>query len=161
MKNISSYVILTGLTVLAVGSMPAQLFAGAWTLPKRTFWVKSSIFIQRTEERYASSNLFCGDEQCENGERIPYFFNGEVESNATYFDFWYGLSDRIELQFQLPYFDISFRDDVNPNRPATSDIGDIRFGARYRLPFRPLVTTLRIGAKAPTGFFNKDAEVVP
>ncbi len=50
---------------------------------------------------------------------------------------------------------------MNPNRPATSDIGDIRFGARYRLPFRPLVTTLRIGAKAPTGFFNKDAEVVP
>ena len=137
------------------------LFAGAWTLRKGRLWVKSAFLIQRTSERYASETIFCGDQLCRNGQRTPYFFNGRVESNATYLDIWYGLTDRFELQLQLPYFDIAFEDEVNPNRPSSQGLGDVRFGLRYRIPFKPIVTTFRIGAKAPTGFFNKDSEVVP
>ncbi|MFQ5752498.1 MAG: transporter [bacterium] len=74
---------------------------------------------------------------------------------------WYGVTDHLELQFQLPYFDIAFNDDVNPDRPKTSDIGDIKFGARYRFWSKPFVYTLNVEAKAPVGFFNKDSEVVP
>ena len=133
-----------------------SLFAGAWTLRKGHLWVKTAFLIQRTRERYANPTLFCG-----NGERAPYFFNGKVKSNALYLDVWYGLTDRFELQLQLPYFDIAFEDDVNPDRPSSQGLGDVRFGLRYRVPFRPIVTTFRIGVKAPTGFFNKDSEVVP
>ncbi len=149
------------LLLLAALFLPIKLYAGAWTLPRGTLWVKSALFIQRTSDRYASANLFCGDRPCRNGERTPYFFNGRVESTASYFDIWYGVTDRLELQFQIPYFHISFEDDVNPDRPSTQDIGDVRFGLRYRTPLRPIVATVRIGAKAPTGFFNKDSEVVP
>lgn len=148
------FILLTSL-----GGSP--LFAGAWTLSQGELRVKTSYFLQNTRERYASRVLFCGNRRCNNGERIPFFFDGEVESNALYFDAWFGLTDRIELQFQLPYFDIAFRDDVNPERPSTENVGDIRFGVRYRIPFEPIVTTIRVGAKAPTGFFNRDAEVVP
>ena len=137
------------------------LFAGAWTLRKGRLWVKPAFLIQRTSERYAAQTLFCGDRRCRNGQRTPYFFNGRAELNAIYLDIWYGLTDRFELQLQLPYFDIAFEDDVNPNRPSSQGLGDVRFGLRYRIPFKPIVTTFRIGAKAPTGFFNKDSEVVP
>ncbi len=137
------------------------LFAGAWTLRKGRLWVKSAFLIQRTDERYANQAHFCGDQFWRNGERAPYFFNGPGESNAVYMDIWYGLTDRFELQLQLPYFDIAFEDDVNPDRPSSQGLGDVRFGLRYRIPFKPIVTTFRIGAKAPTGFFNKDSEVVP
>ncbi|MFQ5640307.1 MAG: hypothetical protein ACE5IR_20190 [bacterium] len=138
-----------------------QLHAGAWTLKKRQLWVKSTFLVQQTSDRYASINIVCGDATCRNGQKTPYFFNGKIETSAIIFDLWYGLTDHIELRFQLPYYDIAFKDEVNPERPSTNDIGDIRFAARYRLPFDPIVTTLRIGAKAPTGFFNKDSEVVP
>lgn len=156
--NSTRFSVLTAVIVLVCCH---QLFAGAWTLNQGKLRVKTSFFLQNTSDRYASQILFCGNRRCNNGERIPYFFDGEVESNAIYIDVWYGLTDRIELQFQAPFFDIAFRDDVNPDRPSTQDIGDIRFGVRYRIPFDPVVTSIRIGAKAPTGFFNKDAEVVP
>lgn len=149
------------LQVLLVLFPDQQLLAGAWTLKKGKLWVKSSFLIQRTKDRYASRNIICGDRRCRNGQRTRFFFNGKIANSATYFDFRYGLTDRIEVQFQVPYFDISFKDDVNPERPTTTDFGDIRFGLRYRIPFKPLVTTIRIGAKAPTGFFNVDSEVVP
>lgn len=138
-----------------------SLHAGTWTLKRGQLWVKSSFFIQRTSDRYTSTTLACGGRACRNGERAPFFFNGKIELDAAYLDIWYGLTDRVELQFQLPYFDIRFKDDVNPFRPGTSDIGDTRFGVRYRLPVNFLAATVRVGAKAPTGFFNKDAEVVP
>ncbi|MFQ5823848.1 MAG: hypothetical protein ACE5JB_07330 [bacterium] len=34
-------------------------------------------------------------------------------------------------------------------------------GVRYRILSKPLVSTVRIGAKTPTGFFTKDSEVIP
>ena len=91
--------------------------------------------------------------------RFP--FNGESKIKAVFLDLSYGLLDQLQLNVQVPYYDIEFTDFADPNRPSTTDIGDIRFGAQYRLIANPLVSSVKIEAKAPTGFFNRDAEIVP
>ncbi len=157
LKPVKTTIILS-LWVLLLSS---NVFAGAWTLAKGQLWVKSSVFVQRTHDRYAAAIFFCDGQLCDNGERTPFFFNGEVKSNVATMDVWYALTDRMELQFQVPFFDIAFIDDIDPNRPKSKEFGDIKFGLRYRLLSQPLVTTFNVAAKAPTGFLNKDSEVVP
>ena len=135
--------------------------AGAWTLEKNKLRLKSSFFLQQTAYRFASGITFCGEIPCEDGERATYLFNGKLQSYATFFNAAYGLSNRLELQIALPYYQISFTDDVDPKRAKTRSIGDLVFGARYNVMLKPLAYTVKIESKAPTGFFNKDAEIVP
>ncbi len=155
-----SYIILI-FVVVQIALTSSDGYAGAWTLKKGQLWVKSSVFFQHTSERYATNFELCDGSACKNGERTPFFFNGKVKSNVAIFDAWYGVSDKLELQFQLPFFDIAFTDDIDPNRASSNEFGDVKFGMRYNILSRPLVATLNVAAKAPTGFFNKDAETVP
>ncbi|MFQ5823725.1 MAG: hypothetical protein ACE5JB_06695 [bacterium] len=137
------------------------VYAGAWTLKRGQLWIKSSVFYQKTDKRYYSRNQPCPLIDCRKGQQVPFPFNGESRVTAVYWDINYGLTDQIELDLQIPFFDISFKDDPNPLRPKTSSVGDIRFGARYRFISKPIVSTIGVAAKAPTGLFNKDAEFVP
>lgn len=142
-------------------ALSPNLFAGAWTLKKGQLWIKNSVFYQKTDERYYSRNQPCPLSDCQKGQRVPFPFNGESRVTAIYWDINYGLTNQIELNLQIPYFDIAFTDDANPLRSKTTNVGDIKFGVRYRFLSKPLVTTVRIMAKAPTGLFNKDSEFVP
>lgn len=138
-------------------------YAGAWTLKRGQLLVKTSLLYQKTTDRYYSRNTPCpaGHNCTSSGQRVPFPFDGESKVTAVYLDLDYGLTDRLQLGVQIPYFDIEFEDLANPDRPKSTDIGDIRFGAKYRFFTNPIVSTIGIAAKAPTGFFNKDAEVVP
>ncbi len=140
-----------------------KVYAGAWTLKRGQLGVKFSLSYQKTDERYYSRITPCplGHTCTRSGQRVPFAFDGESRFTGLFADVNYGLTDEIEFDLQIPFFDIAFTDDVNPLRPKTADIGDIRFGLRYRYLSSPVVSTLAIAAKAPTGFFNKDAEVVP
>jgi hypothetical protein len=157
----SSFVL--ALVIFSTALAARELTAGAWTLKKGQLWLKSSLFYQKTDERYFSRNTPCpGGHDCtESGQRVPFPFGGESRFTAIFWDLNYGLTDRLELKLQVPFFDIAFSDLANPDRPTTSDIGDLRFGLKYRVLAKPLVASFRIQAKAPTGFFNKEAEVVP
>ncbi|MBL4656752.1 MAG: hypothetical protein JKX73_02040, partial [Flavobacteriales bacterium] len=86
--------------------------AGAWTLPHDTLVMKSSLFVQQTMYRFASKRVFCGDKQCKDGEYTPYLFSGALQLIAGFADFRYGYTDRLEFQKQLPYYHISFTDDI-------------------------------------------------
>ena len=147
--------------IVCLFSLTTQALAGAWTLKRGNLWVKSSFFYQKTDERFYSRNQPCPLRNCEKGQRVPFPFNGESRVTAIYFDINYGLLDWLELDVQIPYFDIAFTDDSNPFRDNTTSVGDIRFGARFRWLTNPVVSTLKIQAKAPTGLFNKDSEFVP
>ena len=148
---------------VVVCSTVSNAVAGALTLKRGQLWVKSSFIYQKTDERYYSRNTPCpsGHDCTRSGQRVPFPFDGESEFSGVYWELNYGLTDHLELKVQVPFFDIEFTDVANPDRPSTSGIGDIRFGARYRLINMPVVSTFKIEAKAPTGFFNKEAEVVP
>ena len=138
-------------------------YAGAWTLKRGQLKVKTSFLYQKTGDRYYSRNTPCppGHECTNSGQRVPFPFDGESKVTAVYVDLDFGLTDRLQLAVQIPYFAIEFGDLANPERPKSTDIGDIRFGAKYRLLTNPIVSSLVVVAKAPTGFFNKESEVVP
>ncbi len=140
------------------------LFAGAWTLKRGDLWVKTSFLYQKTTERFFSRITPCPIEEggnCSEGQRVKFPFDGESEVKAVFLDLNYGLLNNLQLDVQIPFYDISFTDLADPDRPSTSEIGDLRFGAKYQVVSRPLVATLKLEAKAPTGFFNRDAEIVP
>ncbi|MFQ5601839.1 MAG: transporter [bacterium] len=143
--------------------MTVEVYAGAWTLKRNQLWVKSSVFFQKTHEQFYSRNTGCPfSHKCDkSGQKVPFPFDGESKFTAVFLDIGYGLTDRLELKVQVPFYDIQFTDLSNPERDGTNDIGDIRFGARYRFITLPFVATFKVEAKAPTGFFNKEAEVIP
>jgi hypothetical protein len=103
---------------------------------------------QSTDERYFLD-----------GNRIPYFFEGQNRTMALFFDFEHGLTDRIEVDVQVPVFGITFND-LADDRSSTG-LGDIRAGLRYNILDGPLVATLGTKIKFPTGKFINDAEIVP
>lgn len=136
-------------------------YGGAWSLDANSLTFKTSYFYQFSDSRFASSNLQCGLFPCENGERQRYFFDGRSQSSGAFLDVSYGISKRWDANIQLPYYIISFKDDVDPNRASTSSFGDVRASVRYNLIKKPFAQTFKLAVKAPTGFFNKDAEIVP
>lgn len=136
--------------------------AGAWTLKKGHLWIKSALLYQKTSDQYYSRNTPCPlGVNCTEGQRVDFPFDGESELTAVFVDVHYGLFDPLEIYLQVPFFDIQFTDLASPQRPGTSDIGDVRFGVKYRFLATPLVASLSVQAKAPTGFLNKDAEIIP
>ncbi len=139
------------------------LHAGAWTLEKGRLRVKTAFLYQKTSEQYYSLNTPCplGVRCTEAGQRVDFPFDGESRFSSMYSEFDYGLFERVQLHLALPFYDIRFTDLANPNRPATSGIGDIRFGGKYLLLTKPAAIALAVFAKAPTGFVNRDVEVVP
>jgi len=150
-------------TILILVTLSTQLFAGAWTLKRGDLWVKTSFYYQKTKDRYfgglSPACPLARNRNCKNGERVRFVLNGESKIKAVFLDLSYGLLDELQLNVQIPYYDLEF-DDFGGDR-NTTDIGDIRFGAQYRLIANPFVSSVKIEAKAPTGFFNRDAEVVP
>ncbi|MFQ5675490.1 MAG: transporter [bacterium] len=151
------------LYVVFTFGLAQSLYAGAWTLKKGQLWAKSSFFYQKTTKRYYSRNILCPlEHECHSsGQKVPFPFDGESRFSALYLDLGYGVTDRLELRVQIPYFDIEFTDLSNPLRPNSTGVGDVRFGFGYNFLSNPIVSTLQIRAKAPTGFFNKESEVVP
>lgn len=153
--------VLIRLVFLLAGCLivPLHAGAGAWTLPKGRLWVKSSFFFQSTDEQFCSGHLGF----CSRHERAPFdpFTGGRSRSAVVFNELAYGFTDRLDLGVQIPFYSLEFRDLGNPTRPRTQRIGDIRFYARYRLLAHPVVASIRVGAKSPTGGINVDAEVVP
>ncbi len=98
---------------------------------------------------------------CTSGQIARYPNNGQVITRSYFLDVMYGVSDRFDVQVQLPYFNLSFQDDTWPNRPVNNSLGDIRFSGRYNLYSEKWVETLRIEVKSPTGFFNQDSDIIP
>jgi hypothetical protein len=134
------------LTLLAV--TPRSALAQGWTLPAGENWLRVGLLLQTTDERYFID-----------GRRIPYFFEGHNETTGFFLDYRRGLTDRLEVDLQVPYFGISF-DDLAANR-TSGGIGDVRLGLRYNLLSEPFIATLGATVKFPTGEFDNDAEVIP
>ena len=138
---------------------PTQVSAGAWTLPKGRLWVKSSLFYQSTDKQFCSGNLGF----CNRHDRAPFdpFTRGRSRSMVVFNDLAYGVSGWFDVGIHIPFYRLEFRDLSNPTRPQTQKIGDIRFYAKYRFLTQPVVASIRLGAKSPTGGINVDSEVVP
>ncbi len=129
--------------------LPGRAWAGAWVLPAHRTWAQINVLRQDTTERYFLT-----------GERIPYFFEGRNRTTAAFLDVRHGISDRLELSVQMPFYRLQF-DDLADRRSSTGP-GDLRLTARWSwLAKGSTVATVGATVKFPTGEFVNDAEVVP
>lgn len=143
----------------------APAVAGPWTIPKGAFWVKTGLFYQDTDQRFAATGGFdiATGESFSPGDRVPYFFDGRSTTLAVFTELGYGIGSRLDLRLVVPFFHTEFVDGVDPDRSPSTGLGDLRGFLRLRVTDGPWVTSVRVGIKAPTGKDQGfgDAEVVP
>ncbi|KAA0221801.1 hypothetical protein EDS67_28005 [candidate division KSB1 bacterium] len=152
---------------LMIFALPVESFAGAWTLPKKRLWLKSAVFYQATDLRFCTEQdalaLAFREAGCTAaGHRAPFapFVGGESEALAIFTEARYGVVDWLEVGVQIPFYRLQFTNLANPRRPRSNNLGDVRFFAKYRALAQPVVASLTLAAKSPTGKFNIDAEAV-
>ncbi len=138
-----------GIVALAASAAPSE---AQWPQGKGNFWAKISYFRHQTTEQFRS-----------NGDKRPFLVgNGESRSSAVFVDALVGVTDRLDVWAQVPYFDLAFDDDADDRR--STGVGDIRLSARYAL-FSLRSGSLRISgrftAKIPVIDFPISAEQIP
>ncbi len=159
--------IFIGLLVSLLFALTGSTFAGAWTLPKKRLWLKSAIFYQAADSRFcteqdALSPAFREAGCTAAGHRAPFdpFIGGESEALAIFTEARYGVVDGLEVGAQIPFYSLRFTNLADPQRQRRNSIGDVRFFAKLRLVQQPVVASLTLAAKSPTGKFTVDAEAV-
>lgn len=123
-----------------------------WPAGQGGYWVKASFFHHQTTREFRS-----------NGDTRDFLaVDAESRSNAFFLDALFGVTDRLDVWVQAPYFDLSF-DDAAGDRNSTG-VGDIRLSARYNL-FQlrggSIPVSARFTAKVPVADLTIDAEVIP
>ena len=140
---------------------PAVVFAGAWTLPKGKMWMKVTVLQQHTDEAYLAGPRFSDGKLFQAGDKLAYPFDGEFDSEAVFIEAHYGLTDRLDLGVQIPYFDQAFSDATREESPSDAGFSDIRAFVKWRLLQRPALFTVNVGAKIPTGKFRNEDGLIP
>jgi outer membrane putative beta-barrel porin/alpha-amylase len=130
----------------------SQPASAQWPLGKGNFWGKASLFYHETTQQFRS-----------NGDKRP-FLNSDAKSvsKAFFFDASVGLLDGLDVWLQVPYFDLTFNDDLDDRR--STGVGDIRLSARYnlfQLKGGALPVSARFTTKFPVNDFPINAEVIP
>ncbi len=138
--------VLAALLVLS-GHASAQ-----WPAGRGNYWGKISVFRHQTTEQFRS-----------NGDKRPFINpNAVSRSRAVFLEGLVGVTNRLDVWLQVPYFDLRFDDDALQR--SSRGIGDVRLSARYslfRLRNGSLPISVRFTAKIPIVDFPIDAEVVP
>jgi len=144
-----------------------EALAGAWTLPKGRLWAKSAVFYQSTDSRFCTEQNALGPAfqavGCTSaGDSGPFdpFLGGDFTALSVFTEVVYGATGWLDVGLQIPFYSLKFTDDASPNRPRSSSIGDVRAYGKLRLLQTPVVASIQIGAKSPTGKYDIDAEVV-
>jgi len=140
---------------------PVAASAGAWTLPRGELWTKVAFFRQKTDEWYLASPEFRDGGVQETGTRQPYRFGGRYASRAVFAEAVYGVTDRLDVGAQVPFFAQQYRDDTRLDSPSEVGIGDVRVFTKYRISSRPAVVSLKLATKAPVGDFRNEDGIIP
>ena len=154
MKRIAAVILWTLLTSGAAWS-------GAWTFPKGKLWTKLTFMSQDTNEDY----IGVPRPGIPRGARQPYLLDGEYSSRTFFLDAMYGITDRLNVGVQIPFFDQTFQDqelDILFGGPISSTgFSDIRVFLKHKLVDAPVVSSLKFGFKAPTGSFENRQGLIP
>lgn len=133
---------------------PGVAFAGAWTLEKGQVWSKITGLYQATDEHFDRD-----------GE--PSGFPADYTSREVYLDVYYGVTKRFDLGVQFAAINRKFENFTSSRhremfgyRAKESGLGDIRVFGKVNLVHEPVVGTLMLGIKAPTGDFRAAPEAM-
>lgn len=153
--NLMSYfgmapILIAALSILA----PQAAYAGAWTLEKGQVWSKVTGLYQATDEHYDKDGEPSG---------IP----ADYTSQEVYLDVYYGVTKRFDLGVQFGAINRKFGNFTSNRhremfgyRAKESGLGDIRVFGKVNLVHEPVVGTLMLGIKAPTGDFRAAPEAM-
>jgi hypothetical protein len=141
--------------IVALGILaPGTTFAGAWTLEKGQVWSKITGLYQATDEHYSKD----GD-----ASTIP----ADYTAREVYFDVFYGVTKRFDVGLQFAAINRKFENFTSPThremfgyRARESGLGDIRAFAKFNLVHEPVVGTLKLGIKTPSGEFRAAPEAM-
>lgn len=143
-------VLIASLGLLA----PGTAFAGAWTLEKGQVWSKITGLYQATDEHFDKDG---------EPSRIP----ADYTSREVYLDVYYGVTKRFDLGVQFAAINRKFENFTSDRhremfayRAKESGLGDIRVFGKVNLVHEPVVGTLMLGIKAPTGEFRAAPEAM-
>lgn len=138
--------------VLVAAAAFSSPLTAQWPAGQGKYWTKLSVFYHSTTEQYRAS-----------GEKRPFLAsNAQSRSSALFFDALVGVTNRLDLWLQVPYFDLNFDDDAEKRH--SSGVGDVRLSARHNLfGFRDgsVQVSGRFTVKVPIVDFPIDAEVIP
>lgn len=155
------------LVLVTLALTPQLVFGGAWTLAKGKLALKTAIFYQSTNSRFCTEqdaqSLAFNQVGCQSaGDSAPFdpFVGGESNALAIFTEVTYGLIPGMNIGLQVPFYSLEFTNASNPNRPRNNSFGDIRFFTKYQVLRQPIVASLAMAAKSPTGKFTIDAEAV-
>jgi len=95
------------------------------------------------------------------GDRARYRENGRYDSRAVFIDLFYGLTDRVDVGIQIPYFRQKFENVGFRPANVASGFSDIRGFLKANLIEQPFVGSLKLGFKAPTGKFETQDGIIP
>ena len=133
---------------------PQAAYAGAWTLEKGQVWSKITGLYQATDEHYDKDGEPSG---------IP----ADYTSQEVYLDVYYGVTKRFDLGVQFGAINRKFENFTSNRhremfgyRAKESGLGDIRVFGKVNLVHEPVVGTLMLGIKAPTGDFRAAPEAM-
>ncbi|MDE3258147.1 MAG: hypothetical protein OYM47_09965 [Gemmatimonadota bacterium] len=143
------------LLIVALGILaPQSARAGAWTLEKGQVWSKITGLYQATDEHYGKD-----------GE--PSGFPADYTSQEVYLDVFYGVTKRFDLGVQFAAINRKFENftatrhrEMFGYRAKESGLGDIRVFGKVNLVHEPVVGTLKLGIKAPSGDFRAAPEAM-
>ena len=141
--------------IVALGILaPESAFSGAWTLEKGQVWSKITGLYQATDEHFDKD-----------GE--PSGFPADYTSREVYLDVYYGVTKRFDLGVQFAAINRKFENFTSNRhremfgyRAKESGLGDIRVFGKVNLVHEPVVGTLMLGIKAPTGDFRAAPEAM-
>lgn len=151
------------LLTLALCLLPSISRASPWTLQRGTAVFYTSYNYQSARQEFIEDRV---------ARNFP--LNGRYTGNAFTMGIRAGISDRLELELQVPIRSVTYESDpvLLLPRPAsspltdfqwsqrniialaraTSGVGDISLAARYRLLLRPVAIAAELRAKFPTGY---------
>jgi len=95
------------------------------------------------------------------GTRRAYNFDGSYDSKAVFIEGFYGVTDRLDVGAQIPYFDQMSDDATRSEPPTDSGFSDLRLKAKLRLIENPVVLSLTGAVKFPTGDFVNEDGLIP
>jgi hypothetical protein len=153
------------IVIVLMSVAPQTALAGAWTLKQRHLWAKITLMSQATDEEYVAVGGSGREPNLaqfyEPGDRARYRENGHYDSRAIFLDLFYGLTDRVDLGIQIPYFRQEFENVGFRPANVASGFSDIRAFLKTNLIQQPFVGSFKLGFKAPTGKFESKDGIIP
>ncbi len=145
LNNKRNLFVLALSVVTIILSASTNLYAGAWVLPK------GQLYMELYSKYYYADSDFDSD----GTGKIPKANNGAYHETYLEYKFEYGLFDKVNLLFSIPYKFALSEDDNGEHR--NTGLADVWTGVKLNILEKPIVTSLQFRVKFPTMYDKNES----